>query len=92
MVTLVAVHPNPNVVPEIYFVDKKEAFTRCQELVGGYIERIQVMYEGKKRDCWMDEEGLLKMLEPNIRIMEIDCDKGYRGGMPLVGTGVIWIP
>jgi hypothetical protein len=92
MVKLVVVDPDLSVADEVHIVGKHVAFEKCQELVGGYIERVHVMYEGKRRDCWLDEEGLLKRLSPNRRIMEMDVDRGLRGGMPLVGKGVIWIP
>jgi hypothetical protein len=92
MVKLVVIDPDPNIADEVFFVDKKEAFEKCQELVGGYIERIRVNYEQGVYDCWLDEEGLLKGLPPNPRIIKMDIDRIYRGGMPLVGTGVIWIP
>ncbi|KKM07213.1 hypothetical protein LCGC14_1736140 [marine sediment metagenome] len=36
-----------------------------QGLVGGYIERISVRYEGKLRDMWVNEEGLLDSLPQN---------------------------
>jgi hypothetical protein len=92
MIKLVVIDPDPTVADEVHIVDKKVAFNKCQELVGGWVERVQVVYEGKKRDCWLDEEGLLKLLPVNERVMEIDADRGRRGGMPLVGKGVIWIP
>ena len=36
-----------------------------QDAVGGYIERVKVRYEGKDRDAFVDEEGIMKDLPIN---------------------------
>lgn len=40
--------------------DGAPSLERLQEVVGGYIEHIQVMYDGKLRDAYINEEGKLQ--------------------------------
>jgi hypothetical protein len=89
---LVVIFPDETRAEEIHFIEKKPTLEDLQHHVGGYIERIKVDYEGKVRDGYVDEEGLLKLLPINHRAMEMDTMKLYRGGMPLVGPLVIWVP
>jgi len=58
-----------------------------KEQVGGYIERIQVKYENKVRDAYVDEDGLTKQLAPNSYAMDLSVYPHY-----LVGPIVIWVP
>jgi hypothetical protein len=88
---LVVIFPDESRADEVHFV-KKPKLEMLQQLVGGYIELIKVQYEGKLRDGYVDEEGLLKMLPVNSRAMEMDHLKMYRGGMPIVGNLVVWVP
>lgn len=56
------------------------------------VERIKVRYEGKVRDCYMDEEGFLNGKRPNAEIRKL-AEAYY--GVPcqtFVGSGAIWIP
>jgi hypothetical protein len=89
---LVVIHPDESRAEEIHFIEKKPTLDDLQHHVGGWIERIKVRYEGQIRDGYLDEEGLLKSLPINRRAMEMDTMKLYRGGMPLVGPLVIWVP
>lgn len=65
-----------------------------QRLVGGYIERIKVRWNGRLRDGYVDEDGISKF--PH-RINKEACRlaAGAHGGevkWRLVGPIVIWVP
>jgi hypothetical protein len=68
---------------------------RLVYLAGGFnvAERIKVRYEGKVRDCYLDEEGLLR---PNPRFNHTvkGMAEAYYGRpcQQFAGSGVIWIP
>ena len=65
------------------------------QLVGGYIERVRVRYEGKLRDAYMDEEGLIKSppLAPNPYALKLIADAYDRVPDQLfMGPIVIWLP
>jgi Domain of unknown function (DUF3846) len=75
--------------------DKQPKLEKLQELVGGYIERIKVKYDGKTRDAYLDEEGLIKVPrapvnEPIMRLAALHYTSGLT--QPLVGNAVIWVP
>jgi len=58
----------------------------------GVVERVQVRYEGRIRDCWLDEEGLLKGRQLNPEVKRL---AEARYGVPcqdFAGPGAIWIP
>jgi len=63
-------------------------------LVGGYIERVRVRYEGKLRDAYLNEEGLLKGLPINKYAHKLiqDAESNYAVQQYFVGPIVIWIP
>jgi hypothetical protein len=58
------------------------------------VERTPVKWEGRKRDCWLDEEGLYH--EPviiNPRIQAISAEYWKRNDIQeFAGIGVIWVP
>lgn len=56
------------------------------------VERIKVRYEGKVRDCYLDEEGLLRGKRFNPKIKELA--EAYYGQpcQEFAGSGAIWIP
>jgi len=64
--------------------------------IGGYIERVRVKYEGKMRDAYVDEEGLLKDLPYNPIASKLVSNSystkpsGYVAY--IVGPLVIWVP
>jgi hypothetical protein len=56
------------------------------------VERIKVRYEGKVRDCYVDEEGLLRGRPFNPQLKRL-AEAYY--GVPcqqFAGSGAIWIP
>lgn len=59
----------------------------AQDLVGGYVERIKVKYEGKMRDALVDGEGMMKRLPINQEARRL-----HLWHEPLAGTVVIWVP
>jgi hypothetical protein len=57
------------------------------------VERIKVRYEGKVRDCYVDEEGWLPpQKRPNPALKRLA--EAYYGApcQELAGSGAIWIP
>jgi len=56
------------------------------------VERIKVRWEGKVRDCYVDEEGAIRgrPLNPELRKLA----QGYYGQdiQEFSGPGAIWIP
>jgi hypothetical protein len=63
---------------------------RLQELVGGYIERVKVLYKGKMRDAFVDEDGLSKGLPYNLKAVELCRAAGSHAF--IVGNMVIEVP
>jgi hypothetical protein len=63
---------------------------QLQDLVGGYVTLVHVMWEGKSRHAYVDEDGESKGLEFNdyasTAFLEAD------GHHPLVGPMVVWVP
>jgi hypothetical protein len=58
----------------------------------GVVERVKVRYEGRVRDCWLDEEGWLNAKRPNPEVKKL-AEAYY--GVPcqeFAGSGAIWIP
>ena len=58
----------------------------------GTVERIKVRYEGKVRDCYLDEEGWINRKRPNPEVKKL-AEAYY--GVPcqeFAGAGAIWIP
>jgi len=78
---------------EIHFFKKKPSFEEIYPLIDtDIIEIVPFVYEGVRREGYVDEEGLIKDKEVNIRAMEMDFFKGHRMGLPLVGDVAIWVP
>ena len=66
-----------------------------QELVGGYIERVRVKYEGKLRDAYLDEEGLIRYTAKDTNMYAFDmiaAASSYPVIQMFLGPIVIWIP
>lgn len=53
-----------------------------QELVGGYIERMKIQYDGHVAILYFDEDGLIKKLPFNSKCFEMT-------GMELVGNVIM---
>jgi len=54
---------------------------------GGWIELIKVRYDGRLRDAYVDEEGLLKKQVPNDAATIICVNRHF-----IVGLMAVWIP
>lgn len=75
---------------------KKLDLAIVRELIGNgctIVERVRGRYEGRVRDIWLDEEGLLKVnvtFNPYVREMA----EAYYGRpcQEFAGTGVVWVP
>jgi len=58
--------------------------------VDGWIERVQVRFEGKVRDAYVNEEGIMRAFRPNIPATRMLHER-YSGTL-LHGRMVIWVP
>ena len=57
------------------------------------VERIKVRYEGRVRDCYVDEEGWLPPAKrPNPRLKELAEAFYGKPCQEFAGSGAIWIP
>ena len=56
---------------EILKPDKKPTLEQMQKWVGGYIETLDVRYEGKAGTMVVNEEGRIYNLSPNLVASEI---------------------
>lgn len=54
---------------------------------GGWIERVKVRYEGRVRDAFVDEEGLIKQQPPNDCATALCVHHHF-----IVGIMAIWVP
>ena len=74
----------------------KFSLRRARELIGEgctVAERIRVRYGGKVRDCWLDEEGLLRARREFNKQVKLYAEAYYdKTCQEFVGNGVIWIP
>jgi hypothetical protein len=89
---LVAIYPDGK---EKTWEAPKLSFQQVKDIIGNncsIIERTKVKYRGKARDCWMDEEGLLKRNLRNPFVQALSQDYWGLQTQEFAGTGVIWIP
>jgi hypothetical protein len=75
---------------------KEPSLQVLQRAVGGYIEPVVVLWEGIRRQAYVNEDGISKRLPPNTR-----ATTAYHAAMrenhrpfasTLLGDVVIWIP
>lgn len=66
---------------------------QLQTAVGGYIELVKVRYQGRIREAYVNEEGLLKGMPINQKASGWyqDAHTGETCN-PLVGNIAIWVP
>lgn len=65
---------------------------QLQEAVGGYIEQVQMRFEGKVRYAFVNEEGLLKNLPRNVPATAMLAREYLIAGNVLRGNVAVWIP
>ena len=65
---------------------------QLQKLVGGYIERIRVRFDGRVRDAYVDEEFCYKHPEVHHRVMEALAPPFSPTFNVIMGPAVIWVP
>ena len=77
-------------------VSAKADHKLIKQLIGPHcttIERVRCRYNGHARDCWLDEEGLLRshrVFNPYVRKLVEAYYK--RPCQEFAGNGVIWVP
>lgn len=65
-------------------------YAPLRDLVGGYMERIQVKWEGRLRQAYVDEDGISKGLARNPHADSLLTPLWQ--GAQIYGPLVIWIP
>ncbi len=80
---------------------RKIDLQKLYELIGcRTVEVTPVQFEGRKRDLWLEEEGLLKGhgIEWNHSVRLFSATYWAKHGVPVsqvqhfAGTGVVWLP
>lgn len=56
------------------------------------VERIKVRYEGRVRDAYLDEEGIMNGKRPNPEIKKLAEAYYGRPCQTFLGSAAIWIP
>lgn len=80
---------------EVRSVEKQPTLEELQKIVGGWIERVEVLFKGQERDMIINEEGLIKRLPFNPAATEYRTNWLTLNGLeqyatPIVGTVVIF--
>jgi hypothetical protein len=90
--TFVKINPDGTVIKERTELKGSAPYDPLRRLVGNSVERVQVRYENRIRDCYVDEEGGLphRNLPINPHIMALLNDTWRGAGIR--GPGVIWVP
>lgn len=74
----------PGKAPEVLEVgDDQESLNKAIKsgIGGGWIQHVDITVDGVRFDCWMDEEGKLKNMAPNVAVPgDVFCG-------PIVMTG-----
>lgn len=90
MGTMVLITPDGS---ESYHEAKKLDIHKVYELIGcNIVERVKVRYDGKIRDCYLDEEGLYRQGQSNPRVRQLAEAYYGRPCQTFMGAGVVWIP
>jgi hypothetical protein len=75
--------------PEEPTYDQIRALTKHH--IDGWLEHVSVLFKGKHRDMFVDEEGLLKHLPFNQEATRIYwAASGATRGSPIVGTAILF--
>jgi len=69
-----------------FIMDKAPELKRLQEIVGGYIEVVPVLYGGNHVQMIVDDEGLVK--QKSINEKATDIYRRTRDGFPLIAGDV----
>jgi hypothetical protein len=79
----------PDGTESLHAYEREEpSLEMLQGLVGGYVEPIVVLYEGKRKQAFMDEDGLMKKLPPNPKATLLVYGRATARA-PIVGNFVI---
>jgi hypothetical protein len=94
--TLVIIQPDGTKTEQRWEKSGPPNWETLSAAVGGYIERIRVKYNGRARDCYVNEEGILKRLPANSEIRQLAADYYAQGSTYSIqqfhGPGAIWVP
>lgn len=87
---LITIDPNGNVTTTVYSKSGTPDWQTLKTLVGGYIERVQVRWDTKLRDAYVNENGLSEGCIYNQKATWLT--DGQFKGVEIVGPLVIWVP
>jgi anthranilate/para-aminobenzoate synthase component II len=65
------------------FKGKEPKYEDLSKAVGGFIERVQLLYNGKSHNAFANEEGLLKGLPYNARATAMYADHWKKKHIPV---------
>ncbi len=88
---LITIFPSGTQAVQYWTKSRSPDWETLQGAVGGYIERINVHWEGRFRQAWVNENGLAKGLPPNPHARALIARTRF-AGQTIVGQIVIWVP
>lgn len=71
------------------YTGPRPSLEQLQKAVGGYIERVKVRYDGRVREAYVNEEGLIEGLPFNATATRLVSEFGYGA---IVGTIAVLVP
>lgn len=89
---LIKVNPDGTRVEEVWGKRGPPNWETLKRLVGGYIEMVQVRYEGRLRDAYVNEDGFGERLPYNPHGTALLGGRFEGTGTTIVGPLVIWVP
>lgn len=89
---LIKLFPDGTHVEEVWPKRGPPNWETLKRLVGGYIELVQVRYEGRLRDAYVNENGYSEGLQHNPHATALLGGRFEGTGTTIVGPLVIWVP
>jgi hypothetical protein len=87
---LIVVDVDGTVNPLVWPEKNRPELRLLQQIVEGYIEPVQVRYEGRVREAYVNEEGIPKGLPHNFLATSMLTERYF--GNTIFGKMVIWVP
>ena len=87
--TLVIIPPM-GAVRTLRYEGRQWSLEQVQSLCEGYIERVQVRWDGRIRDAYVDEDGVAHQAPYNERATLALSERWQ--GQQIVGTAVVIVP
>lgn len=90
--TLVTISPRGILSTYYWKARGRPSFEIIRELVGDYFEPVQLRWNGKIREAYVDENGIGKSLAANWRATQLLDGRFKEKVTVLCGPCVIWVP